>query len=58
MAIWTIYVEGQNVAIEYRFADGQVDRIPALAADLVNRNIDVLVTFHKPDGARACNYPI
>jgi putative tryptophan/tyrosine transport system substrate-binding protein len=37
------YVEGQNVAIEYRFAEGQVDRLPALIADLVNRNIAVLV---------------
>jgi putative ABC transport system substrate-binding protein len=37
------YVEGQNVAIEYRFADGQTDRLPTLATELVNRNIAVLV---------------
>jgi putative tryptophan/tyrosine transport system substrate-binding protein len=39
------YVEGQNVAIEFRFADGQIDRLSALAADLVNRNIAVLVVL-------------
>ena len=33
------YVEGQNVAIEYRFAHGQNDRLPALAVDLVDRRI-------------------
>jgi putative ABC transport system substrate-binding protein len=36
------HVEGQNVVIEYDFADGQSDRLPALAADLVNRGIAVL----------------
>jgi putative ABC transport system substrate-binding protein len=39
------YVEGQNVRIEYRFADGQADRLPALATDLVNRKVDVLVAM-------------
>ena len=38
------YVEGQNVAIEYRFAHGQNDLLPALAADLVDRRIVALKT--------------
>src|SRR5437879_3509354 len=40
----TGYVEGQNLAIERRGAAGHYDRLPALAADLVDRKVDVIVT--------------
>src|SRR5262249_53541425 len=39
------YIEGQNLAIEYRSAEGQYDRLPALAADLVDRRVS-LIALH------------
>src|SRR5437870_10530636 len=38
------FVEGQNVAIEFRWARGQYDLLPAMAAELVSRRVDVLTT--------------
>jgi putative tryptophan/tyrosine transport system substrate-binding protein len=49
----TGYVEGQGVAIEYRWAEGRYDRLPALAADLVGRKVDLIVASGGNPSARA-----
>ena len=47
------YVQGQNAAIEYRWAEGRYDRLPALAADLVNGKVDVIAAIGPPCASAA-----
>jgi len=47
------FVEGQNLAIEYRWAEGQNDRLPALAAELVRQRVAVIVTSTTPAAGSA-----
>src|SRR5215469_10644007 len=47
------YVEGQNIAFEFRSAEGQLDRLPKLAAELVQLEVDVIVTLYVPPSLAA-----
>ncbi len=47
----TGFVEGQNVSIEYRFGEDRNERLPALAADLVHRQVTVIAAQATPSGA-------
>ena len=47
------YVEGKNIAIEYRYAAGRIDRLPEMAAELVRLNVDVIVTAATPPSQAA-----
>ena len=52
------YIEGQNIAIEYRYAEGKVDRLPELAAELVRLKVDVIVAAGGPQanpGGQECD---
>ena len=49
----TSYIEDQNVKLEYRWAQGQIDRLPAFAADLVRRDVSVIVATGTPTALAA-----
>jgi putative ABC transport system substrate-binding protein len=49
----TGYVEGQNLAIEYRWAESHYDRLPSLAADLVDRRVDLIIASSPPSALAA-----
>jgi putative tryptophan/tyrosine transport system substrate-binding protein len=49
------YVEGKNIAFEYRYADNKLDRLPALADELVRLNVDLLLTPSTPEALAAKN---
>src|SRR5262245_61392119 len=47
------YIEGQNIRLEFRSAEGQIDRLPELAAELVRLKVDVTVTWSTPTAVAA-----
>jgi ABC-type uncharacterized transport system substrate-binding protein len=49
------YVEGKNIAIEYRSADGKLERLPDLAAELVRLKVDIIVALNPPSASAAKN---
>ena len=49
------WVEGKNIQFDYRYAEGNLDRLPGLAADLVHRNVDVIVAAAATDALSAKN---
>jgi len=50
------YVEGRNVMIDYRYGEGNYNRLPELAAELVRRQVNVLVAAGGSDGGQGGNY--
>src|SRR5262245_3500838 len=49
------WVEGQNIAVDYRFAEGRLDRLPDLAAELVGLKVDLIVASPSPAVVAAAN---
>ena len=49
----TGFIEGKNISIEWRYAEGQYDRLPSLADELVSRGVAVIVTFDAPASSAA-----